>query len=48
MNIKYILSFLGENKATVELFSEKKFIKNIMKNNKKHEVKNDSFVLELV
>jgi hypothetical protein len=27
------------------LFSEKKIIKNIMKNNEKHEIEDDSFVL---
>jgi len=45
MDIKYILSFPGENKVTVELFSEKKIIKNIMKNNEEHEIEDDSFVL---
>jgi hypothetical protein len=45
MDIKYILSFPRENKVTVELFSEKKIIKNIMKNNEKHEIEDDSFVL---
>lgn len=45
MDIKYILSFPGQNKVTVELFSEKKIIKNIMKNNEEHEIEDDSFVL---
>jgi hypothetical protein len=45
---KYILSFVVENETTVELFSENKIIKNIMKNNKEHEIEDNSFVFELI
>jgi hypothetical protein len=46
--MKYILSFVVENEAIIELFSEKKIIKNIMKNNKEHKIEDDSFVFELI
>jgi hypothetical protein len=35
MDIEYLLNYLEENNATLKLLSNKKIIKNIMRNNKK-------------
>jgi hypothetical protein len=35
MDVEYLLNYLEENNATLELLSNKQLIKNIMRNNKK-------------
>jgi len=47
INAKYLLDYLGENKAILELTDEQ-IIENIMGNDKEDNVKDDNSILELV
>ncbi|WRX26118.1 hypothetical protein QQP08_018605 [Theobroma cacao] len=48
MDVKYLLNYVRENEATLELLSDEQIIENIMGNDKEDEVKDDSFILEPV
>ena len=48
MDVEYLLNYLGENEANLELLSDKEIIKNIMENDKEDEIEDDSSVLKPV
>ena len=46
MDVEYLLNYVGENKATLELLNDKQTTKNVIGNDREDEVEDDSFVLE--